>query len=103
MDLNMPPEMMNTPVTYGDLVKIFECLTSMIETSGDAHYRNMECTLNLITDSIKTAEYRRRRDVRYFIETICARNLLDRNKMYKHYADWCDEYDKLNKGDKNET
>lgn len=103
MNFNLQPEMMDTPVTYGDLVKIFECLNSMIETSGDAHYRNMECTINLIADSIKNAEYKRIRDVRYFIETICARDLLDRKRMYKHYVEWCDEYDKLNKGDKNDS
>ena len=103
MDFNMPPEMVNAPVKYGDLAKIFECLSSMSETSGDAHYKSMECTLNLISVSIKNAEYKRIRDVRYFIETICAHNLLDRKKMYKHYVDWCDEYDKLNKGDKNES
>lgn len=73
MDFNLPPEIMDTPVTYGELMKIFECLTSMIETSSDSQHESLITVVNLISDSIKNAEYKRIRDVKFFLSMLSNR------------------------------
>lgn len=103
MDFNLPPEIMNTQVTYGDLMKIFECLTSMLETSSDSQHKSLTTVVDLISDSIKNSEYKRIRDVKFFLNMLSNQTFKSINYWQGVYIDWCKEYDKLNKGDKDES
>ena len=103
MDFNLTPEEMNMPVTYGDLTKI---LQSMIDGMSSGQLGLNDEFLNICTrlaDGIAEVNYKRTRDLRFFISLLSDLGYGTKEKLYSHYDKWCDEFDKLNKGDKNDT
>lgn len=98
MDFNISLDAVNTPVTYGELFKILEIMTNSLTDTSET----LSETLLMITDKTIDIDYKRFRDFRFLLDMMCAYNHLDKSKIHKYYTDWCDKYDKLNKGDKNE-
>ena len=90
------PEEENMPVTYGELLKIFESLKPAIE-SRDAALDSFEEEILKIWDVLVDAEYKRVRDMHFILSYFAQEHLCNRDKLHDAYLKWCEEYDNLNK------
>ena len=95
------------PVTYGELAIILEQVyKSIIEGKEDISVATMESVtkiMDTLIDKLKELEYKRVRDVRYFVNLLSIVNHLDKDSMFENYKNWCAEYDKLNKSEGREV
>ena len=90
------PEEENMPVTYGELLKIFEQLKPAIE-SRDAALDSFSEEILRIYDILVDAEYKRVRDIHFILSYLAQDRLCNRKEFEDVYLKWCEEYDNLNK------
>jgi hypothetical protein len=103
MDFNLPPEMEHNIVYYGELFPILKRIMQLIMDVSDNSATHINRVLDVIGDVIDDTEYKRLRDMRFLFSLLSDIGYGPFDKLAQHYADWCEEYDKLNKGDKNES
>ena len=100
MDNIFTPEEANMPVTYGILLQVLESIRPAIE-SRDKALDDLNDAIQVITDALVDAEYKRVRDMRYILSYLAQDRLYNRDKFYNTYIEWCKEYDRLNKSNHN--
>lgn len=98
----LTPEESAQFVTYGDLMKIMEELGQAMQKLEEYRDEDMMKSLETVFDAITDIEYKRVRDVRFFISMLAQMNHTSYDKWVGRYNNWCEEYDKLNKGEKYE-
>lgn len=72
--------------TAKEIDKLFE-----VNDKVDAQLRD---SILMLHDEL---EYRRRRDVTFFLEMLCQANHLDKPATYELYNKFCEDYDETNK------
>ena len=91
------------PVTYGDLAIFLEAtLEPLIAAENQTSKIQCDTIVNLIdavAESAAKIEYKRLRDVYYFINLISELNHIPKDVLLKNYHQYCDEFDSLNKHD----
>ena len=101
----LTPEEEKMPVTYGELLKIFnsiieELAKNSINYADTLQERTFEI-INKLTDHLveirNDAEYKRIRDTNFILNLIISINRLDKDVILKNYHTWCEEFDNLNK------
>ena len=107
MDNILTPEQAAQPVTQADLIAALNELVKLMSES-DARYqehtfRALDDVLNSVARSIDALEYKRIRDMRFVISIISELNHIKREDLLTTYANWCDEFDQLNRGEDNDT
>jgi hypothetical protein len=103
MDFNLPPEMEHNIVYYGELFPILKRVMQLIMDVSENSTNHDSKTLDLLDEMLDELEYRRKRDLRFFFTLLTVLGYGPFEKLAKYYADWCKEYDELNKGDKSDT
>lgn len=98
----LTPEESAQFVTYGDLMKIMEELGKAMQQLEEYRDKDMTEVLGKVLDTIADVEYKRIRDVRFFLSLLNDLGYGPKDKLHSHYGKWCEEYDKLNKGEKHE-
>lgn len=104
MNNTFTPEEANKPVTYGELLQIFQpILGEIAKHSADYTDALQEQTFKIIdklTDHIveirNDAEYKRQRDVRFMLGLVAQIHMYDKEVLHGEYKRWCEEFDKLN-------
>ena len=97
------PEQANMTVTYGELMKILTPLIEMItQGSSDLAVKNAEIMSDYIIKIRDNASYERQRDIRFVLNYLARLWGCSKDIMYDNYQSWCDEFDKLNKPQKDE-
>jgi hypothetical protein len=110
MDNILTPGEANKSVTYGDLITI---LSSIVKNIGEESVKysdtlqdNTFKIIDKLTDSLvgvrDIASYERQRDIRFVLGYLARLWGCSKDMMYDNYQSWCDEFDKLNKPQKNE-
>ena len=88
-------------VTYGDLVTFIEnVLKPLIEEEDKTdklQWETIDSLVDAVTDSTEKIEYKRLRDVYYFIEVISQLNNVPKKILLDNYHKYCAEFDELNK------
>lgn len=97
------PEESKTPVTYGDLITILQSIAEDAAESDAIKWSALDHLTEVVTDKVKELEYNRMRDTYYFINLISEVNKIPNSVLRENYGKYCDEFDRLNKGDKNEN
>ena len=95
-------ELPEVPITYKELAEIFRVMLNKQVDLYDTQSKSINALDDIIKYCIDETEYRRRRDVGFFISILDSLSLVDKEKMRKAYNEWCDEYDELNREHKNE-
>lgn len=98
----LTPEESAQFVTYGDLMKIMEELGKAMQKLEEYRDEDMIKTFEKIFDILVDLEYERVRDAKFFLSLLNDLGYGPKDKLYSHYGKWCEEYDKLNKGEKHE-
>ena len=97
------PEQANMSVTYGELVKILTPLMEMVtQDNSDIALKNAEIMSDYMVKIRDEANYKRQRDFRFIINLISQIGRYDKDALYSEYERWCEEFDKLNKPQKDE-
>ncbi len=98
----LTPEESAQLVTYGDMVKFIEELGNALQKIEK--YRDEDSTMAFQTvfNTIIDVEYKRVRDAKFFLSMLAQMHYSSYEKWSERYANWCEEYDKLNKGEKYE-
>lgn len=93
-------------VTYSDFIPILKTLLKSLTKSNIHQQDQIYDSLNKIIERSKKlfedAEYRRIRDVHFFINALDVLKLVNKNLLEQTYKLWCEEFDKLNKKDESE-
>lgn len=100
MDFNLPPEMERNVVYYGELFPILKHVTQLIMDVSDNSAKHINQTLDIMGEFMDKVRYERYRDTRFFLSLLNDLGYGPEEKLVQHYIKWCDEYDRLNKGDK---
>lgn len=98
----LTPEESAQSVTYGDLMKIMEGLTQAMQQLEERRDEDMIKAFEKIFDILVDLEYKRVRDAKFFLSMLAQMHYSSYEKWSERYANWCEEYDKLNKGEKHE-
>lgn len=95
------PEEENLPITYGELFKVLTALTDVLSSGHQTDQEEAIDGIFSVIDNaisvIEDAEYKRMRDVRFFLGLISQIHCYDKDILRKEYERWCDAFDKLNK------
>ena len=105
MNNTFTPEEARKPVTYGELLTIFQpviediCKRSINYT--DTLQEHTFEIINKLTDHLveirDDAEYKRQRDVRFMTGLLAQLYHCDIEVVRNEYKHWCEEFDKLNR------
>lgn len=91
------------PVTYGNLLIFMQEFAKSNEESDKVQWDALNSLTEVITDKVRELEYNRMRDTYYFINLISEVNKIPNSVLRENYVKYCEEFDRLNKGDKNEN
>lgn len=106
MDNLFTEEEASRPVTYEELAVILEQMVQTLINGNTEAYKAWLKPINTTTDNlidaIKDINYKRVRDLKYFINLLSVVCHLDKNAVFDNYNKWCEEFDKLNKPEQEE-
>jgi len=100
MNSILTPEESAQFVTYGDLIGILQELGKNLQSLEEYRDEDTIGALGKVFDTIAEIEYRRVRDVRFYMCLVADFGYIPYEKILKRYNSWCEEYDALNKGEK---
>lgn len=110
MENMFTPEEANTPVTYGELATILQMAANeiaknsvnVVDTLQDDTFKVIEKLTDSMVQIRDDADYKRQRDLRFMINLVSQIGHYDKDVIYANYKRWCEEFDKLNKPQKDE-
>lgn len=104
MKPNFTEEEARTPVTFGDMAVLIKEIFNTIAANKEVEDQVLADSIGKVTDllieQIREVEYRRIRDAKFCISLFRDLTGMPQNKLEEHYMKWCEEFDRLNKKEK---